>query len=851
MSLRSSVNSLLDRSYNALTGAGAVQHQQFTEDGLLGGLDLHDWSEMVTAGGGDGMARARRLLFWVAIIMVLMLFAAITNPTESSFRSHLTELSFRRHLTDLRADDAPPAIEDTLPSSTPLTPDRPRLSRAGTDTPPIAPFRFANHVAISLRTPWLIYTTCFFFSLSLTARPGPPVFLSDPALLSTKGKHAPPMPKERMVVFLGLLGHWLFLGEVPAWVEGACKLFKGRREKGRKKTNAGDRSGVVEMRAIQSKEDASPVGAARSTSTLGQSLAGSKLFLRSDSHTNLTDHNTLPLHTHPAPIPVTVATPESRRPSMANLISTPPPALAESTDLPNSPVLLALKSDLAAAQSTLTDLQKQLLTHEESISDAHSHLQLSVDEIRQRRKDDDAERQELKVKTKSLEEQKRQAEGARREAEKKLKAVEGIRDTLQGKILAALNEMKDLKAGMEGSAKVVKGLKEEGEKSILDIKESVEGKKTELGELECELVVLDGQNEQLGMRVKEAEEKLRTVVEYGRIQPEEEMMMMAAAYEAAANEGYYNQLHGTWANQAASNYMSEAGLDISYDYGQAQRNVSSAIFQHPPSRTPSSKLSTDLSGFEDFGPGAASVHRTPPRSELDYDLGSPSGNLSSSFTANLLPRGLVRSLEGDATPLDDDDDEFQEALPFDLADEPASFLEDAQHESASESGSEEWKSPETKSESRLSSHSRLLPSHPTPPHVPILPAHRWFSSSSSDNLHANSTPFGFHPTTSNDSLASPFAPSASEKKALKWGPLSRYRWSGTQNQNQNQTQAREDESFSRFPRTASLELPHPDGGRKDGEDDDEQGKKSFRFFSLRKQASLVNGNGNFESNGNA
>lgn len=193
--------------------------------------------------------------------------AAITNPTESSFRSHLTELSLRRHLADLRtSDDHPPTVEeDTLsPSNSTNIHDRSDRTGGGTgaETPPIAPFRFANHVSISLRTPALIYRTCFFFSLCFTSRPGPPAFLSDPPILTIKnGKHVggashSTCPPEKVVIFIGFLGHWILFGEVPAVLEWIWKLFgQGRREKGRKKNITADKPGVLELRAIANKEE--------------------------------------------------------------------------------------------------------------------------------------------------------------------------------------------------------------------------------------------------------------------------------------------------------------------------------------------------------------------------------------------------------------------------------------------------------------------------------------------------------------------------------------------------------------------------------------------------------------------
>lgn len=545
-------------------------------------------------------------------------------------------------------------------------------------------------------------------------------------------------------------------------------------------------------------------------------------------------------------------------------------------------MITALKADLTTAQTALADAKGALLLHEESVKSAHAHLQTNLEELRTRRKEDDAERQELKIKTKSQEEQKRQAEAARREAEKKLKAVEGVRDGLEAKISVALSEIRDLKGNMEGSERNIRVVQEEGTRFIFVTREAAEGKKVELGDLEVQLNELEGLNDGLGKQVKEAEEKLQVVVQQGeearRMGPEEEMMMMAAAYEAAAQEGYlygHQQSHSKqWANQAAA-YMAEAGmpyLDQSYTARPAHANNRNKL--------------ADLSGFEDFGPGATHHPKgttTPPISDSDSDVygrdpGSPNGGISSSFSANLLPQGLFKSLEGDQTPLGPETDEdptrstLEEALKFDPPNGNSHAHVDG-HDSGSESSDEHdlWRSPTyVDKESKRHSGSRLIPPTTTPPgntpSIPGLPAllgsRRWFSgTSSAENVNS----FSFmQPTssTSNDSLnlaggyeTSPFAPSASEKKALaaKWGPLSKYRWAGANRDVQS--------VLSGSTRSTSTDLGTPASGwlssrfgnangnhtaheaehkldldvaEQSGEEDERQDKKPFRFFPLRK-----------------
>lgn len=450
----------------------------------------------------------------------------------------------------------------------------------------------------------------------------------------------------------------------------------------------------------------------------------------------------------------------SRRPSLNQPL----------TDTPDSPLVTSLKNDLAAAQNTLNDLQSQLQIHEASTD---STLAASLEELRNRRKEDDVERQELKSKTKSLEEQKRQAESGRREAEKKLKAVENLRDGLESRIKAARDGAVETRVNMDQSEKNVRTVQEDGARHVVETLDNVEAKKQEFGQLEIELEVLETANEELGNQVKEAEDRLKVIVESGaRATPEEEMMMMAAAYEAAAQEGYHHQSQNQWASQAAA-YMAEAGMPyLGQDYTARS------------TRTTSTNHQTDLGAFDDFGPGNRdTIHSSfhpldiptraqPPAAvdseeEVEIDPSSPNGT-------SFLPQGLFRSLEGDATPLDLDE-----------------------HDSASDSGDELWRSPvpEHAQPAREPSTAlnRFLPPSTTPPAVnpntiststsllPGLPAlpgsKRWFSGTASNENVA----FSFmHPggTTSNDSLnSSPFAPSAIEKRTLGWGPLSRDRWS--------------------------------------------------------------------------
>ncbi|KGB76923.2 hypothetical protein CNBG_2761 [Cryptococcus deuterogattii R265] len=692
------------------------------------------------------------------------------------------------------------------------------LPVTGADTPtlqPILPLRFANRVAISLRTPTLYYRSFFLLSIAITPPLQSPAYLSDNRQMKKNTGI-----KERHLLWIGTWGSWSEVMLIPLYMEWVWRVVKrGAKEKSRKRASV-DKPGVFEIRSVAPKEEPTTPN-----HKVSLSPAAAKHLRRSDSSTNIPD--VLPLHSRPP-------SPTSRPPSLVNLVSPPSPAPEIA-----SPLINSLKAELAAAQSVVQELQNQLSAHDQSVHEAHAHLQSTLDDLRTRRKEDDAERQELKARTKNLEEQKRQAESARREAEKKLRAVEVVRDGLENKIKSAEGSVKGTREQIGGSQQSVKVLQEEGDRHAVGARQEVERKQQEMRHMEAEIGTVEAKNEELESRVKEAEEKLKGVVEAGeaarKIGPEEEMMMMAAAYEVAAQEGYlhgYQHAHGgnsQWATQAAA-YMAEAGMPhLGYDYtARPTSHVSTTGFGHLSKGTFASSSSrdlkelryTDMSGFEDFGPGSASVSRrvsgvnagkkqesTASDSESDvygHDPGSPNGGISSSFSANLLPQGLFSSLEGETPYIGSGDDSttFDDPLKLDLggqdvqADNSSSSSASSPQQPPASSHHSSFSNPVTthvepiKRPSGNASHSLLPypsstspssgpnglapPTHSTtPPLIPGLPtlpgSRRWFSGTlSNDSLPNKSTssfsasgfPSGItqlayhHPTTtaSNDSL---------------------------------------------------------------------------------------------------
>jgi len=163
----------------------------------------------------------------------------------------LTELSFRRHLVDIRTSDSLNTSTDhsseldTPPSNSIST------SSSNSSTAP-TPFRFANHVSINLRTPPLLYRSHLFFSTGIATPLASPCFLamSDPLSVLKRGRER---EKDRSTVFIGFFGHWS-----PVTINLISELIVAILGDGREKGKRRERPGIVDVKALSTKEDSLP-----------------------------------------------------------------------------------------------------------------------------------------------------------------------------------------------------------------------------------------------------------------------------------------------------------------------------------------------------------------------------------------------------------------------------------------------------------------------------------------------------------------------------------------------------------------------------------------------------------------
>ncbi|PCH36111.1 hypothetical protein WOLCODRAFT_134113 [Wolfiporia cocos MD-104 SS10] len=183
----------------------------------------------------------RTVFFATVFIIVLLVLAYLTNPSEASFRAYLTEQSFRQHLSRLdesAADDQPDAkdgLHYTLSRRSPPIGHTP-----GRDFDPPSSFHFVNRASISLRTPKHVFHS--FGILTVAA-----VFPNGPT--KARGSAAVQIEAVTSTVnnswFIGAFGKWWRGGTIRAWYHNTLMDIKDAERLS---------SGVLDVKALDSLE---------------------------------------------------------------------------------------------------------------------------------------------------------------------------------------------------------------------------------------------------------------------------------------------------------------------------------------------------------------------------------------------------------------------------------------------------------------------------------------------------------------------------------------------------------------------------------------------------------------------
>ncbi|KAI0085074.1 hypothetical protein BDY19DRAFT_997142 [Irpex rosettiformis] len=446
--------------------------------------------------------------FALVFVIVLLVLAYLTNPSETSFRTYLTEQSFRQHLSRLE-DNNQEDQTDSDDSGVHFSLTR-RISKAHTknlDSFSSQPFHFVNRAAVSLRTPKHVFYSFGIMTIAAVLPTG-----------TTNRSGATSQTDGFMVSeswFIGAFGKWWRGGPIQAWwVENAANMKDTERCS----------SGVLDMKPLDALE-CYDVG--QLPITCRESAAKPRVSERLLQRAT----NSAPRSTTPPPLPKSASLPlhvtrvphdkqhgirqPTSQPAITISSSEParvnPPALlpSPSTIFDQSPVISDILRQITNSKTAVHDLRTQLKDFRAAAVESHALIQSDLDVHRERKRTEDAARAELKTRTKTLEDSKRTAEASKREAEKRLRAAESARNNASERVQRLDNEIGVLRLRMGGDEEAIVQSKQDGDDMNKEMAEQLERKRKEIKVAEEVIAALNSRAKELEGKIAAEEERLK------------------------------------------------------------------------------------------------------------------------------------------------------------------------------------------------------------------------------------------------------------------------------------------------------------------------------------------------------
>ncbi|KAL1942124.1 hypothetical protein VTO73DRAFT_6654 [Trametes versicolor] len=481
----------------------------------------------------------RSVFFAVVFVIIVLVLAYLTNPSENSFRNYLTEQSFKQHISRLdeggqedgiASDDS--GVHFTLSRRTP-----PSTRKSGSNFDPTSPFHFVSRASVSLRTPKHVFYSFGILTVAALYPTGRP---QDRA-------HGHAIYSGNLVSsvsdawFVGLFGRWWRGGIIQSWWYDMLAATEEDDEDGP--------PGILNVKALDLLEGCD--GLPFPTPSRLPSDATAKL--RGTERSTARSHNAAPRSNTPPPLPksaslplhaprITISTPPkgssthlqrlASSPAQSSAPSTPdttrPPAprmLAyspSSTSLfDSSPVIAEVLRQISQSQAAVKELSTQLSDVRSSASESHTSIQKELEEQRQRKRDEDTARAELKTRTKTLEDSKRNAETSKRDAEKRLRAAESARDSAVVRIEKLGAEIGALRTRMWEDEEEIVRSKEEGDAQEEETQAELERKRKEIRVAEEVVAALNSRAKELEERIAQEEERLLKAKEQAEIKKQD------------------------------------------------------------------------------------------------------------------------------------------------------------------------------------------------------------------------------------------------------------------------------------------------------------------------------------------
>ncbi|KAF8554187.1 hypothetical protein OG21DRAFT_1509197 [Imleria badia] len=476
---------------------------------------LYPWNPILIS--DHTRAGFRSFICVLVALVVLLILAYLTNPTEISFRAYLTEQSFRHHLSHLDdlADDSAPESDDTL-SRRNSTADRATL-----------PFHFANRASVSLRTPKHVFHSFGICTIATTRGAAVP---ASGRRASTSHNHPPHRTDLNAFVasdswFIGAFGRWWRGGLVESWYYDAMIRSKDAQAWS---------SGILGFKALDKFHDYNGLTFAKFAPCPPPLLRGSPPKLRNRERSAQRPGSIPHRNSSPPPLPKSASLPlhaDHRlhdflpvAPQSSHLISdqkriaahAPPVARTISRTssasgiFDHSPTIAEVLRQITAAQTSIHDLQNQLQEAQNTANQSRDSLEAELGDHRVRRREEEQKRVDGRARTKTLEETRRLAEASKREAEKKMKLARNAKDSAMRRVEELELDIQGLKERMEHDHAVLAAEPNDADRAEEEgLICELERKKKEVRVAEEVVVALNTRTRDLEEKIDESKSRLR------------------------------------------------------------------------------------------------------------------------------------------------------------------------------------------------------------------------------------------------------------------------------------------------------------------------------------------------------
>ncbi|EIN11630.1 hypothetical protein PUNSTDRAFT_124894 [Punctularia strigosozonata HHB-11173 SS5] len=638
---------------------------------LFGGLGIvsvrtpvadWDWNKL------PGEGEIRSLLFAFLFLVVFVVLAHLTNPSETSFRTFLTEQSFRQHLSrlDQSSEDAADADDYALPHT---------HKGLGFERP----VHFANRASVSLRTPKHITHS---FGILTVAAVVPDAHTrtsrADCAACTDDFEGASAAITDSW--FVGAFGKWWRGGALDAWwLETMSKS----------KSEEGWTSGILGIKSLDRIASATGLSLSsyysnrlfsRITPTSIRQPRGASspqfpgsLRQRSLSPPPLPKSASLPLHTAPNLRSTSqqqqVQTLTVPTAAACDTIRGSTPALSRTSSTvcldPSSPMISELLRQIGISKTTVEDLRNQLTDLQHAAAESHAGLQSELDEHRERRRQEEAARAELRARTKSIEDQRRAADAAKRDAEKRLKAAHTQRDHAAQRMAHLDKEIAKLRQRAAGDAAARRAGAEEAAVAEKEHAEQLAQKRKEIGIAEDVVAALNARARQLEEKIAAEKERLRRAREQAEARSLEQQATTILSHSVLTGEP------ASWGSLAVEPDHDRAssspeGTDSSMSPRPKHLSLGSASNFSHSEPAENNQIALRAKGYSIFNDDLASLQHQQrsavdvpftPFGERDSDSSAPPSDPPiTPLSSSLIPTSLIKSLDASEQFVRSDDD---------------------------------------------------------------------------------------------------------------------------------------------------------------------------------------------------